>query len=573
MGPLVRLWRAGLAVALGFSLSGTVLAALAPSGAANTANAAKADKDKDDTCRVSGMVVKMVDGSPLKNATVRLENDSDREHIIAAKTAADGRFELRNVPSGRYKLKVKRNGYVEQEYGQQKPSDPGATFALSPGQDKHDVTFKLIPAAVIAGRVFDEDGEAMPQAVVLASREVYREGRRTLASSAFAQTDDLGQYRLYGLAPGRYYVSAVQRDWNEVTGDREFIAASAVQGERGYVKTYYPGTPDIGRASLIVAKEGEEIAGTDIPLKQVAVYRIRGKVFNAVTHKGGSEAYLALISRTKRLEWDFGGGQQVHKSDGSFEFPGVVPGSYLLMAYWSDQGKTYSTQQKLDIGDSDLEGVSLVIGAGATIPGNIRWEGKPSLERDELTVSIQSADMSMMWRDPSRVESNQQFTAKDVGDGDYKVVVNGLGKDCYIKDTVYGETHSAEGLISVSKGGGEHLEVVVSSRGARVQGAVVDKDGLPATGVWVVAVPDEARRTNFRLFKEQTTDQYGKFDLHGLAPGSYKLFSWTGIERGEWEDEEFLKPFEAKGESVEVQDEGMKTVNLGLIERKSTGND
>jgi len=98
---------------------------------------------------------------------------------------------------------------------------------------------------------------------------------------------------------------------------------------------------------------------------------------------------------------------------------------------------------------------------------------------------------------------------------------------------------------------------------------VVDKDGLPAAGVWVVAVPDEARRTNFRLFKEQTTDQYGKFDLHGLAPGSYKVFSWTGIERGEWEDEEFLKPFESMGESVELQDEDVKTVNLKLIEKKS----
>jgi len=570
--PLQKFRAAAVGLAC-FSLFGTVLAAQAPSGAANTANATKAAKDKDETCRVSGMVVKMADGTPLKNATVKLENDSDHEHIIAAKTTADGRYELRNVPPGRYKLKVTRNGYVEKEYGQLKQSDPGAMLALSPGQQKQDVTFKLIPAAVIAGRVFDEDGEAVPRAMVVASREVYREGRRTLTMSGFAETDDLGQYRLFGLAPGRYYVSAAQRDWGEVTGDREFTATSAAPGEQGYVKTYYPGTPDIGRAAVIAAKEGEEIAGMEIPLKQVAVYRIRGKVFNAVTHKGGSEAYLALISRNKKLEWDFGGGQQVHKSDGSFEFPSVVPGSYVLLAYWSDQGKTYSTQQKVDVGDGDLEGVSLVIGAGATIPGSMRWEGRPSLDRDELSVSIQSVDLSLMWREPSRVETNQQFTVKDVGDGDYKVSVIGLGKDCYIKDTVYGETHSADGSISVSKGGGEHLEIVISSRGAKVQGAVVDKDGLPAAGVWVVAAPDEARRTNFRLFKEQTTDQYGKFDLHGLAPGSYKLFSWTGIERGEWEDEEFLKPFEAKGESLEVQDDDAKTVNLQLIEKKRTANE
>jgi hypothetical protein len=113
--------------------------------------------------------------------------------------------------------------------------------------------------------------------------------------------------------------------------------------------------------------------------------------------------------------------------------------------------------------------------------------------------------------------------------------------------------------------------VTISSRGARLQGAVVDKDGLPGAGVWVVAVPDEARRTNFKLFKSQTTDQYGKFDLRGLAPGSYKIFSWTGIENNEWEDADFLKPFEDQGETVELQDEDVKTVNLKVIEKKSSG--
>jgi len=88
-----------------------------------------------------------------------------------------------------------------------------------------------------------------------------------------------------------------------------------------------------------------------------------------------------------------------------------------------------------------------------------------------------------------------------------------------------------EDVINVSKGANPALEITVSSCGARVQGSVVDKDGLPAAGVWVAAVPDEARRTTLRLFKSQTTDQYGKFDLHGLAPGEYKLFAWNREQR------------------------------------------
>src|SRR4030095_9866494 len=114
---------------------------------------------------------------------------------------------------------------------------------------------------------------------------------------------------------------------------------------------------------------------------------------------------------------------------------------------------------------------------------------------------------------------------------------------------IYGGTYAPDDTISVSKGGGAPLEVTSSSRGARIQGAVTDKEGLPAAGVWVVAVPDQARRLNFRLFKSQTTDQYGRFDLHGLTPGKYKLFSWERPETNEWKGTHFLQPMIQMGEA------------------------
>lgn len=66
-------------------------------------------------------------------------------------------------------------------------------------------------------------------------------------------------------------------------------------------------------------------------------------------------------------------------------------------------------------------------------------------------------------------------------------------------------------------------------------------------GVWVVVVPEEQKRKQHYLFKPITTGQYGHFDLRGLAPGKYKLFSWDGVEQGEWEDTDFLKDSEEKG--------------------------
>jgi len=36
-------------------------------------------------------------------------------------------------------------------------------------------------------------------------------------------------------------------------------------------------------------------------------------------------------------------------------------------------------------------------------------------------------------------------------------------------------------------------------------------------GVWVVGVPEEAKRKQHYLFKSITRDQHGHFDLRGLA--------------------------------------------------------
>ena len=546
-------------------------ASVAPSGTVSQ----KAAKEKQETCRVSGMVVKAADGAPLKNATVQLSNGDDREHTIATKTGADGRFALKNVPSGRYKMVVSRNGYVRAEYGQRKASDPGAMFALAAGENKTAILFKLVPAAVISGRVLNEDGEPEPNASVLASRETYQEGHRTLTQVTGVQTDDLGAYRIFGLAPGRYFVSAMQWDWEKIDGDREFLGSGGEpKSEQGVTKTYYPGTTDFSRASAINVKEGDEIPGTDIALKQVILHRIRGRVLNEVTHKPGQEVQLAAVPRSNQPDWNLGGHADVKKADGSFEISGLLPGPYVLFGFWFDpnERKAYSAAQRIEVGDSDIEGALLTIGAGGLAQGRVVWEGRPSTDGGQLTVTTSPVNASFLPVAAAQVDANHQFTLKDLMEGDLNVRVEGASKDCYIKQMFFGQTLVKDDVIGATKGTNPALEITISARGARVQGAVTDKEGLPAAGVWVVAVPDEARRTLLRLFKAQTTDQYGKFDLHGLAPGEYKLFAWDEVEEHAWEDGEFLRPFEARGTKIEVRDEDSATLNLKVISGKGDGN-
>ncbi|PWT78008.1 MAG: hypothetical protein C5B58_15885 [Acidobacteria bacterium] len=526
---------------------------------------------KKETCVISGIVVRREDKAPLKGATVQLENREDPDHTIAAKTSADGRFELHNVPAGQYRLKVRRNGYVEFEYGQKKSSDPGATFTLRPGQTMSDLVLPLSRAAVIAGRVLDEDGEPMAGATLLALKQVYSEGQKKLDVAAESSSDDRGEYRLFGLKPGRYFLSAQPQIWGRTTGDLEFSGADKQPGERNYAKVYYPGVSNPGKATSISVKEGEEISAIDILMKEVAVFRIRGRVVNLISKRGNRETNVQVMGRGQEVAWDFVGGKPTIKADGSFEMADILPGEYTVSAFFFDEGgKIYAAEEDVDVGNADVNGVTITIGPGVTIPGRISWEGKPSWEGDDATVTAEPIQSGLFWGGRSHVDSEGQFSLKDVPQGAFRIRVAGLSKDCYIKEIRQGESVLADDVLRVTRGSASPLEITVSSRGGRVEGVVTNEANLPTVGVWVVAVPEETKRKMQRFFKSFTTDQYGRFNLRGMAPGRYTLFAWEGIEQDAWEDGDFLKGFDGKGVAVEVKEGAAQALELNLIQVKDS---
>jgi len=554
---------------LAFSLSlfsaAIVFAQTPPSPASNVKGNAG-----EDTCVVSGIVIRSLDSAPLKNATVQLVSGEDREHTIATRTTSDGHFELRSVPSGRYRLKVSRDGYVEQEFGQKKPTDPGAIFALRPGQKMSDLIFKLGRAGVITGHVFNADGEPMPHVMLNAIRQVYRDGKREFQSSAWDRSNDLGEYRIFGLAPGRYYVSAEEQTWNRVVGDREFNPVEKDTGEKAYAKIYFPTSLDLGKASTVTVKEGEEIPAVDILMKEVVAYRIRGKVTNQLSKTRGAQNVQIVVLRRDSGGWSEVGSTSVEKADGTFEIPAVTPGEYSLLAFSYDDGKAHSTQEDLTVGNADVEGLTVTIGPGVNIPGRVAWEGKPGLEKAGLTVGAAPPGPVYVWAESAEVDTSNQFTLRDVSEGEFRLTVGGMSKDCYVKEARFGDALLPDMSFRVMKGSAGPLEITLSSLGARVEGTVTNEENLPVAGVWAVAVPEEPKRKQHYLFKSITTDQYGHFDLRGLAPGKYKLFSWDGVEQGEWEDTDFLKDSEEKGITIDLKGSDTKAIELKLIRVKNT---
>jgi hypothetical protein len=523
---------------------------------------------KPTGCSVSGMVVKLQGSVPLPSSTVRLQSVDDRTRTFSGVTDAGGRFLVNGIDPGRYRLRVIRNGYITQEYGQRTPNDPGAIVALSPGQDLKELLFRLLPSAVVSGRIQNENGDPLPWVMVSAHRATYLRGKRTLSKEAGVYTNDLGEYRLFGLRPGRYFVSAVYKPGQRDPGEEDEEAADA--GKLGYVPTYYPGTSDPGRAAAITIKTGDEIPSTDLVLEPTTAYSIRGHV-NIFTARhnvnGTNSAILLLEGRSSGLGWIIPGRQTVvDKPDGVFEMQNVLPGSYTLTAFLFEEGRRYQARQTVDVTNIDVEGIQLTPVPGMDIRGQVIWEPKPSLERDTLSLSVRPADSTFQFGAQARAAAqNGTFLLRDVSEGLYRLTSSGQSQDCYLKSIRYAGMEVSDDEFNVIRGTQATLEVTISSRGARVQGTAKDADGLPAAGVWVVLVPAEAHRHEFHLFKQQITDQYGRFDIRGIAPGDYKLFSWEQVEPNAWEDPDFLKPFEARGESVSLQEGDGKSIELSAI--------
>src|SRR5437773_1658737 len=168
---------------------------------------------------IAGRVLAADSGRPVKRARV-FATATELPGGRAMLTDENGVFDLTELPAGRYTLTVSKSGFISLSYGQRRPLQAGTPLQLGDGQQLKGVDFQLPRGSAIAGRVLDEDGDAMPGVAVRVMRYQYQQGERRLTPAGSAQTDDRGQYRVWGLMPGDYYVSAVARNFNPGGGGR-----------------------------------------------------------------------------------------------------------------------------------------------------------------------------------------------------------------------------------------------------------------------------------------------------------------------------------------------------------------
>ena len=244
---------------------------------------------KTGTARLRGRVTAVETGGPVRRAQVRISGPDIGSK--SAVTDAEGRFEFRDLPGGRFNVSATKSGFVTVQYGQLRPFESGKAIDLTDGQmmDKADIAMPR--GGVISGRLIDEFGDPIADAIVNAMRSAWTAGRRRLQPTGrSAMTNDLGQFRIYGLSPGDYYVSATFRGDNMMA--MEMMAAATMGGaamggpigsnpSSGYAPTYFPGTPNGAEAQKISIAAGQEAQNTDFALLPVKLAKISGTVISS----------------------------------------------------------------------------------------------------------------------------------------------------------------------------------------------------------------------------------------------------------------------------------------------------
>ena len=542
-------------------------------GQSTRSSSAVADQSQK-TATVAGQVVRADTGEPLKKAQVSLQTHAGDKFSAFRLTDEQGHFNIENIPPGSYDLEVSRNGYVDNEYGQKKPGGSGAVLTLPAGQHMTDLIFKMVRAASISGHVYDEDGEPVPYAQVTCYRASRQPGKEEQIGYQPVITNDLGEFRVFDLKPGRYYVAV---DYHFKLDIAFRSRGAEKEAESGYAATFYPNTMDPSKAVAISVSPGDELRSIDFLLRPVHYVTVSGRVLNTVPAPPQASGGVALSSHASGLA---AASQNLYDSfdikDGKFAIHNVPPGSYTLSASWSDRESRewHKARRPLEVGSTDIEGVTITIAPGVNVAGRVVWEGSQTVELQELMVWLDPTEG--MGYQPQTPKADGSFVIKSVSEGTYRPRVTLRGEDAnfYMKSARYGTLSIPESGFATQAGGDQLLEITLSSRAAQVSGVVLNSDSLPAAGVTVVLIPEVARRSYKEYYKSATTDQNGKFSITGIAPGDYRLFSWESVEGNEWSDADWfdavwLKPFEAKGESIHLGEAETKSVDLTLIETKS----
>lgn len=470
---------------------------------------------------VSGRVT--LDGKTAATVEVVLltERSERRTELAKTSTDAEGRFRLNVAQAGRYRVMPLAPAYVSAN-----PQSVAKVITITPGEEVKDIDFTLVPGGIITGQVRAPDGRpAIAERLTVTPVVQPGQNRPSLEiPTSILETDDRGFYRIFGLPPGRYLVSAGTAS--------DSVAANASARRSSYARTFHPNVADESRATTIEVAAGGEVSNVDIALlRRPAGFTVSGRIVDARSNQplpGAAFGYAATRENAKVS----GAPLRDLRADakGEFLIEKVPPGRYTLFVTANDESAAYSELLPFEVTSADVTGLELRAEQGSTVSGVVVVEGATDvnvvrkLSGVSLGNILSQPELSWTTQQAPLVNADGTFRLNGLRPGKLRIATNTqlLPRGFSVLRVERDGVTQRDGLDVPAEA--THIagvRVVMGYGNGIIRGQATVKTGeLPAgTPLYVLA-----RRTDASTMTASTqVDARGGFILESLAAGEYEV--------------------------------------------------
>jgi len=518
---------------------------------------------------------------PVRRVVMGLSGGSLRTSLLAV-TDAEGRFEFKNLPPGRFTLDARKAGFVREVYG---AATIGATEGVQipvSNDATTTVAMSLVRSAAISGQVVMPPGAPVSSVLLQVLRWDTARGRRRLVSArggAFSLGSE-GRYRIGSLPPGEYVIVGYPRGRTE----RRLYDPEGPGAIVDLAPVYSPGTLDPTQAAAVRIEAGEDRV-VDIPMQFVQTGRVEGRVIG-VDSAPMPGAQVSFSPNLPALPQQ----QPVRTSaDGTFVLPSLVPGSYTILARGAPAGMPQPTgggpmasQPRLPLWASTslivapgdrIQGIDLHLQPGRAVRGRLvlpPGSGTP-VNPSAVFVSLVADDdsspvLGLPFVQPA---ADRTFEVSGVAPGRYRLQVtvpDVLRNEVFVVGIEADGRDALDTAVTVVSDRDVDVSISLSTNPSVVDISARDADGLPQAGLALVVFPRDPalRLVPSRRVVFTRTGADGIASVRGLPDGTYLVSALSEIPETLAQTPEWFEALAAAATPTDVRDGQPSSVGLKI---------